>query len=75
MDKASAATIERLRTHVHVKGWGYAGPYRMGIAAGELGVEIEPWWPSAQARKCFRDGVVVGQERAIAQNQPSGRRG
>jgi hypothetical protein len=56
--------VARLREHVHLMGWGYAGPYRCGIAAGELGLDVEPWWPTEQSCRIFRDGVELGRERA-----------
>ena len=65
-DGVTAEIADRLRTHVHVKGWGYAGPYRCGIAAGELGLDVEPWWPTEHSCRVFRAGVEVGRERVRA---------
>jgi hypothetical protein len=55
--------IGRLRTHVHAKGLGYASPYRMGIAAGELDLDVDPWYPTEQSRFSFLEGVEVGKKR------------
>ena len=66
-ERAVSYIKDRLRAHVHGKGWRHAGPYRCGIAAGELGLEVEPWWPTEQSNRLFRQGVAIGQARRLAE--------
>ncbi len=66
-------TWEQLREEVH-KHFKFASPFRMGIAAGELDVEVQtPYPPGSNAAECFKEGIKHGRGMALRQQKETQR--